>query len=141
MQLQVGVKIFIKNEQGQFLLLKRAHPYPRDKEVKWDIPGGRINSDESLIDGLNREVSEETSMELLGDPQLIYAQDIFQGSERHVVRITYIGQAVGEVLLDPSEHQEYRWVELEDVLKTYHDMYLTSVVQMLLIQKSASLKS
>lgn len=140
MQLQVGVKIFIKNEQGQFLLLRRSHPYPGDKETKWDIPGGRINSNESLMDGLRREVSEETSMELIGDPKFIYVQDIFQGTQRHVVRITYVGLAAGEVLLDPGEHQEYQWVKLEDILKTYHDIYLTPVIQMLLSQKSASLK-
>lgn len=138
MQLQVGVKVLFKNEQGEVLILKRSQPYPGDTECKWDIPGGRINTDEALLDGLKREIREETSLTLVGIPRFIFVQDIFQGVEKHVVRVTYLGIAEGEIKLDPLEHQEYRWLSIEDALKTYHDIYLTPVLNLLINQKFAS---
>ena len=39
------------------LLLERHHP---SKKMYWDIPGGRVEKGESLIETLMREVKEET---------------------------------------------------------------------------------
>ena len=61
MNLQVGVKVIIRNDNGDVLLLKRTSQFllPADSEASWDIPGGRIEPDESLRDALAREVNEE----------------------------------------------------------------------------------
>src|ERR1700733_5572754 len=56
----VGVKALIFNEEGKVLLLERDHPI---KKLYWDIPGGRLQKGESLMDTLVREVKEETGLE------------------------------------------------------------------------------
>lgn len=50
---QVGVKALIKNTTGQLLCI---HDTEHDR---WDIPGGRIDVDEDIVDCLNRELREE----------------------------------------------------------------------------------
>lgn len=55
----VGVKALIFNVEGQVLLLERDHPI---KKIYWDLPGGRLQKGESLIDTLMREVQEETGL-------------------------------------------------------------------------------
>jgi ADP-ribose pyrophosphatase YjhB (NUDIX family) len=49
-KLQVGVKIFLKNAAGKYLLVRRsAQKYP-DAQGSWDIVGGRINPGSKLLD-------------------------------------------------------------------------------------------
>ncbi len=106
---QIGVKILVANEEGEFLVLKRnTEKYP-EAGATWDIPGGRIEIGTPLIENLARELREETGLALLGNPDLVYAQDILKNEEKHVVRLTYIGKAEGEIVLDIKENTEYAW--------------------------------
>ncbi len=117
MELQVGVKVLIKNEEGKVLLLRRSKEKYPEVANRWDIPGGRIYPGTSLLENLAREVKEETGLILVGTPVLLGAQDIFPSHvEKHIVRLTYTGKAEGEVVLS-EEHDEYRYVE-EKELKT-----------------------
>lgn len=112
MELQVGVKVLLKNRDGKFLLIRRsAEKY---NSSKWDIPGGRIDAGTSLRENLARELMEETGLTLTSEPRLIGAQDIFASAERHVVRITYQGTGEGEPKLS-DEHTEYAWVTLAEL--------------------------
>lgn len=132
MELQVGVKILLKNKDGKYLILFRSFqtdPKP-DKEY-WDIPGGRINIGFSLVENLKREVMEETGLEMNDQPKLIYAQDILKG--KHVVRLTYTGFGDGEVKLS-KEHSQYRWLTLKEI-KNFNlmDSYLKEVLNKLIL--------
>ena len=116
MELQVGVKILLKNaEAGLFLLVERSSKYPGIEDT-WDIVGGRIVSGETLLDSLRREVKEETGLSIIGEPKVVAAQDILKDSKRHVVRITYIGYTKGEPCID-SESKSYRWVIFDEFKK------------------------
>ncbi len=112
MELQVGVKIILQNEEGKYLILHRS----KEKYqigAGGDIPGGRINPGTSLMTNLKREVMEETGLEIKGEPKLVLAQDILNPN-KHIVRLTYSGFADGEVTLS-EEHSEYRWLTLDEI--------------------------
>ncbi len=117
MELQVGVKAIIKNQNGDYLLLRRSlEKYPEIGD-KWDIVGGRINPGETLFDNLQREIREEIGLELKGDPKLIAAQDILLVPGRHVVRLTYIvdfDDLDGEPRLS-DEHSEFKWFGIKEL--------------------------
>lgn len=114
MDLQVGVKVFIKNKEGNFLILKRNVDQYKEVKNLWDIPGGRIKSGFSLFDNLKREVKEETNLDLLENLKLVFAQDIIR-KDKHVVRLTYIGEADGQFVLDNTENVDFRWVSLKEL--------------------------
>lgn len=129
MILQVGVKIFLRNPDGKYLLMRRSpEKYPGVKG-EWDIPGGRINPGSLLIENLRREVMEETQLEITSQPKLIYAQDIIPSEEKHVVRLSYVGDTKGEPILDTSENVEYQWLSLEE-LKHHEnvDIYVKEII-------------
>lgn len=113
--LQVGVKILLKNDSGHYLLLRRSMEKYPDVKGRWDIVGGRIDAGKTLIENLRREVFEETGLELIGTPKLVAAQDILRKAGYHVVRLTYIGQAKGEIKLDESENDMYKWYSKEEM--------------------------
>jgi 8-oxo-dGTP pyrophosphatase MutT (NUDIX family) len=114
MELQVGVKVLLKNPEGKYLLLRRsAKKYPEAGE-QWDMVGGRINPGTTLMENLAREVQEEAGLALTGDPRLVAAQDILRAPGRHVVRLTYLGTVDGAPKLS-EEHDDYRWFDLAEI--------------------------
>jgi ADP-ribose pyrophosphatase YjhB (NUDIX family) len=128
--LQVGVKVLLKNKEGKFLLVRRSlEKYPEVKTGRWDIVGGRINPGTPLIENLKREIREETGLELVGEPKLLAAQDIMPNTSRHVVRLTYVGNANGEVALDTSENDMHRWHSMDELMKLDDvDQYFKSLL-------------
>ena len=103
----------LKNSQGRYLLARRnPQKYPEVKE-QWDIIGGRIEPGTSLIENLKREIKEEVGLDYLGEPRLISAQDILR-PDKHVVRLTYIGEIDGEPKID-SDHLEAKWFTAEEI--------------------------
>lgn len=116
MELQVGVKILLRNSQGKYLLVRRSlEKYPEVGDHQWDIVGGRIDPGFPLLDNLKREIKEEIGLDLVNEPRLVAAQDILRISDRHVVRLTYVGEIHGEPKLDPDEHSEYGWFTLHEM--------------------------
>ena len=130
MILQVGVKAFLKNSEGKFLLLKRnTEKYP-DTNGVWDIAGGRIEPGTTLIENLKREILEETGLEMTSEPKLIYAQDIIPNAEKHVVRLTYIAETAGTPILDQSENIAFEWLTLDEIRqKDNLDAYVKQLLE------------
>ncbi|HCC04755.1 TPA: hypothetical protein DEP58_00435 [Patescibacteria group bacterium] len=121
MELQVGVKVFLENKQGEFLLLHRnLKKYP-DIQGTWDIVGGRIDIETPLVENLEREVFEETGLTITSQPRLLYAQDIFVGEKNHIVRLTYRATTEGVIVLDTSENDSCAWLTI-DAMKEKDDL-------------------
>lgn len=57
-------KIVLVNSENKVLFLKRTG-YVEKYAGEWDLPGGHIHVGEKLIDGLKREVTEETGLTVL----------------------------------------------------------------------------
>ena len=58
----LGVKVLLCNNEGKLLLLERHH---RTKGKCWDLPGGRLQRGETVMETLLREVEEETGLKCL----------------------------------------------------------------------------
>ena len=82
----------------------------------WDTPGGTIDFGEKIINALNREIKEETNLTVkVGN--VIFCHNHLSGEERHQFELVYACDYIGgEIKLDPQEHQEYRWVTLEEMV-------------------------
>ena len=101
----VGVNGVILNDQGQMLLLKHRfhHAHP------WGLPGGWINRGEGVVDGLIREVWEETGYRIQVDG--------FLGEEHHPLALGFFLLAHvigGEERLDTNEILGAGFFSLDD---------------------------
>lgn len=130
MILQVGVKALVK-QNNKYLFLRRSKDFKAGPQ-KWDIPGGRIESDEPLYEALAREVKEETGLTLESVEKLLAAQDIFAPEKNlHVIRLTYAASASGELVIS-DEHDDFRWMSLAQIREEPHvDTYLKEVLETL----------
>ncbi|MBI1971619.1 MAG: NUDIX hydrolase [Candidatus Wildermuthbacteria bacterium] len=133
MELQVGVKVLLKNKEGKYLLIRRSpEKYPEIGD-RWDIVGGRIESGSSLLENLKREVKEEINLDLRESPKLVAAQDILRLPGRHVVRLTYVGTIEGEPIVN-DESKEYRWFSMEEIKNLENlDIYVKELLDLKII--------
>jgi ADP-ribose pyrophosphatase YjhB (NUDIX family) len=115
MELQVGVKILLKNSEGKYLLVRRNPKKYPEVGAKWDIVGGRIEPGTTLLENLKREIKEEVGLDYEGSPQLVAAQDLLKVEGRHVVRLTYVGEMDGEPQPDGNDHTEAKWLTSEEI--------------------------
>ncbi len=130
MNLQVGVKVLLRNAEDKILILKRSEDTYGKTNGSWDIVGGRIDLGSSLIQNLEREVLEETKLHFTSTPKLIAAQDIIPNNEKHVVRLTYVAQTEGEPVLDNNEHTEYKWVSFNELAnESDMDIYTLALIE------------
>lgn len=110
-----GQKAFVINQDNQLLILKRT----KDTDVfhdSWDVPGGKVENDDSLYDSLVREIKEETNMELMNIITILTTSR-FRGDKQDspwIFRNTYLVEAKGEVKLS-SEHSKYKWISTAEI--------------------------
>lgn len=117
MQLFVGTKAVI-HYNGKFLLLRESNQYEDGaEEGKWDMPGGRIQSQETLYEGLIREVKEECGLSVV-PLKLLGAFDgfpIIKGEKCHVARLYYLCRAETDMVTLSVDHDAYDWIDPESV--------------------------
>ena len=109
---KVAVHAFIKRKDGKFLVTKRS-PINDFLPNLFDLPGGTVEFGEDPDKALEREIFEETSLKVKIDrPVYLYSQ---VQKERHQIWIIYECEYKGgEIKLSPEEHNEYKWVNLEE---------------------------
>ena len=111
----VCVDIIIKNNLGEFLLVKRNEEPVKDK---WWFVGGRVLRNERLIDAARRKVFEEAGLKMhslekiVGSYELFFSSDPFgHKNGTHAITTCFSGNLLeannNEVELDCS-HKEYR---------------------------------
>lgn len=88
----------IRSKKGILLVRDRT-----SSDKKWDLPGGGIEPKERLLDGLKREIKEETGLDIIGRPTKIckfteYFYDIDSGqgweSTRHFYEVSHKGDPI-----------------------------------------------
>lgn len=110
----ISVYALIRNEKGEFLLLRRSEN-SRTNPGKWDLPGGKVNPDESLKEGVVREVWEETGISIvIGN---IAGEVNFELPEKKVIAIVFNGGYVVTDVKLSYEHIEYTWVSFEKIIE------------------------
>ena len=87
----------------------------------WSLPGGILETGEMLVEGIRREVREETGLEI--EPLEVF--EIFERimrddagrAEYHYVLIDYLCRPVGGELTAASDVTEAAWVAEADLPK------------------------
>lgn len=93
-----AVTAFITNNEGQVLAVHR-----RGDSSDWGLPGGKVDTDESLEQAIIREVKEETGLNFF-NVRPIYTRPCH--GEEDFETTTFVGEYSGEIF-KPTESEEH----------------------------------
>lgn len=129
--MEKAIKAIIINDKKKILLLKRK-PYFLRKKVKkhlkkyvhldkkniWDLPGGRMKSDETEKQALKREVFEELQLDIkiLKKHSSWKFKDSFEDYTVKVNNYLCIINNIKDLKLS-DEHETYKWIFPKDIRK------------------------
>mgnify|MGYP003625962945 CR=1 FL=1 len=103
-------KVVMIDKNDKVLILRRSgRIISEESPWEWDLPGGHAEQDEALETTLDREVWEETSLDL-GEATKIYTEDYT------TFFVSYEWE--GDIMLS-KEHDDYAWIEPEDATNYY----------------------
>ena len=108
---------------GRKVLLIKRSDYTPKFAGSWDLPGGHIHIGEDKLDGLEREVNEETGLSVENPEELYSEKD----------ETFYIADLPNSPVKLSDEHTEYKLVDIDDIAAhdnlspKYKDVILTAM--------------
>ncbi|MCB9410470.1 NUDIX hydrolase [Mycolicibacterium sp.] len=101
----VSVAGIVVRDDGQVLVIKR------DDNGHWEAPGGVLELDESFEAGVQREVLEETGLEVVVER----LTGVYKNLTHGIVALVYRCRAAGGEPHATQEAREIRWMTKEEV--------------------------
>jgi 8-oxo-dGTP diphosphatase len=114
----VSVAAVITDDQGRALLIQR-----RDNG-RWEPPGGVLELDETIEDGLRREVREETGLDIEPGP----LTGVYKNMVREVVALVFRCKVIGGQLNTNDEAAAFRWAFEHEIPQLAADAYAVRVL-------------
>ena len=96
----VSVSAVIVNDRGEFLVIRR-----RDNGA-WEPPGGVLELEEGIVEGLTREVREETGLQV--EPERLTG--VYKNLPRGIVALVFRCRIVSGSPGPSDEVAEVRWL-------------------------------
>jgi len=110
------VKALIKNKKS-FLILKTKDSDKKNELSGWETPGGHLEIGEEIINGLKREIKEETNL----ITKILFPFNVYSANankKNSVIGINYLVKyRSGKVKIDDNEHSKYKWANISDIRK------------------------
>jgi 8-oxo-dGTP diphosphatase len=135
----VGIKGLIENLEGKVLLLKADVSKHRGNTTPyWDIPGGRIEEGQSVLEVLRREIEEETGVkELKAEAEFFHAvvsnhEIPFEDKMLGLILMVYkVKIPENSKIRLSKEHVDFEWVDKKEAAKRLAHKYPAEFTKLL----------
>jgi 8-oxo-dGTP diphosphatase len=117
----VSVAGVVVNSDGKVLAIQRKD------NGHWEPPGGVLELDESFVDGVRREVAEETGIEV--DVQALTG--VYKNMTAGVVALVFLCSPKGGRRAINAEARRIEWIDVEDVPSLMDEAYAVRVIDAL----------
>lgn len=123
---RVIVDALVYNEKGEIFAQRRS-PHRLKHPNCWDLPGGHLDGDESLLECLKREIKEELSVEVEEVITLLYVQDFElhasmlkegEAASERIFQFLVRLKDLDSISLEKDKAVEYQWFSRKNVDKT-----------------------
>jgi len=106
-------------------------------ELSWEIPEGGVPDGETPLEGIARELREETGLEAAAWRELCRVDLSNSVTDERAILYVATDLRHGEAAPEPTESIELRWVPFEDVLAMTVDGRITDAMSVVAIQRLA----
>jgi len=117
----VSVTGVITDDRGRALLIQRRDNY------RWEPPGGVLELDETIHDGLRREVREETGL----DVEPIALTGVYKNMNRAIIALVFRCKITGGQLTTTDETEASRWATDTDIRELASEAYAVRMLDAL----------
>ncbi|WP_431998864.1 NUDIX hydrolase [Sphaerimonospora mesophila] len=117
----VSVAGVIVDDRGRVLLTQRA-----DND-QWQAPGGVLELNEGITDGLRREVSEETGLTV----EPVALTGVYKNMTRGIVALVFRCRPTGGQLTINDEVQRFHWATPDEVRQMVTEAFAVRVLDAL----------
>jgi len=123
-----GTAVLLQNENEEYLLVRRAE---EPHKGMLDLPGGFAINNETLLQGAQRELKEETGIEV---SELAYHGsypdvDLYEGITYSIIGVVFTGKIDGNQIVKLSEESTaYAFFKLVDI--PLHEVAYSSIRQL-----------
>lgn len=105
----IVVGVCIKNDSNEILMVKEAR---NDIKGLYNIPAGKLDSNESICEGAIRETKEETGFDVKLDSILC----IQYLENKNILKIIFNASILtGSIQFDKDEIMNIKWISIEDL--------------------------
>lgn len=111
----VGALIYAKNTQRYLFLLRTLGSWP----MTWGLAGGKINAEESVAEGLIREIQEELGGNIV-KPKFVPLEMFTSNNEQFVYHTFFVAVDYEFIPELNQEHLGYAWLPLSAAPKPLH---------------------
>ena len=111
----VSQKAIILSNEGKLLAIRRSET-ALVRPLHWDLPGGDLDYGEDPIQGIIREVKEETGL-AVENPEPFDVEAHINPGDEFWVTIAYKSRCVSENVVLSYEHDEFKWVTADEFLQ------------------------
>jgi 8-oxo-dGTP diphosphatase len=117
----VAVAAAVTDGNGRVLAIRRP------EDGRWEPPGGLLDLGESILDGVRREVREETGLEV--EPQQLGA--VYKNMTTSAVVLTFRCRVLGGSLTPNEEATDFRWMAPDEVRQHMPEIFAQRVLDAL----------
>ena len=114
---RVATRALIRNDRNEILLVReQGHDW-------WDLPGGGLEYDESIYEGLKRELFEEVGLRGKFDYKVVAVQEPRWNERAQVMQMNVIYEVTtSNTKFSPGAHGvDIAFMPLEDIYKSNSD--------------------
>ena len=107
---KVVVGAVIRRRQSVLVLKRQADDFMGGLV---ELPSGAVDKGEDIIEALNREVREETGLQVIAVKAFLGIFDYRSGSGKQARQLNFLVNVKSyQVCLNPAEHSHYYWLSL-----------------------------
>ena len=117
----VSISGVITDDHGRVLLIRR-----RDNQ-RWEPPGGVLELDETIHDGLRREIREETGLDV--EPEALTG--VYKNMPRGIIALVFRCKITGGHLAANDEATAFRWADQADIRQLTSEAYAVRLLDAL----------
>ena len=126
----VSVSGVIPDDHGRVLLIRR-----RDNQ-HWEPPGGVLELDETVHDGLRREVREETGLGI--EPGALTG--VYKNMSRGIIALVFRCKITGGYLTANDEVTAFHWADEADIRQLASEAYAVRLLDALSVDQPAAVR-
>jgi 8-oxo-dGTP diphosphatase len=128
MEARNAAKAFVVHD-GKLLIVKRE---PKNVQTPgiWEIPGGRLEIGEDPMEGVKREMLEETGLSV--EVVMPFSVRHFTRKDGQVITmIIFLCKSVDDKIKLSEEHTHFEWVQIKKAKEKISDFYYPEVERFL----------